>query len=267
VRESIGRVLHEDCAYCEGKGFIKTATTICYEIFREIRREAPGYKDPTLVINCHPDVARLLQGEERLELRHLMDRYNKSIQVKAQANYHREQYDIYGRSAQGQDHKVSGSTGTPQSGGFLPARNGGGSEQGNNSYRDRERGDRERGDRERGERERGERERGERERGDRERGDRERGDRERGRSGGSTGAHRHGERGGDRRDHRSQRPENRSQEGRLDRPPHERGAQQQSRGDRPPQESGERSQSERGERLQAESAPGESPPDKPPSES
>src|SRR5205085_8600699 len=99
-------------AYCEGKGFVKTATTVCYEIFREIRREAPGYKDPTLVINCHPDVARLLQGEERQELRHLMDRYNKSIQVKAQQNYHREQYDVYGRSAQGPEHKVASSPGS-----------------------------------------------------------------------------------------------------------------------------------------------------------
>src|SRR5260370_39418296 len=50
-------------------------------------------------MNCSTDVARLLQGEERQELRHLMDRYNKSIQVMAQQNYHREQYDIYCKPA------------------------------------------------------------------------------------------------------------------------------------------------------------------------
>ncbi len=99
VRESIGRILHEDCAYCDGQGFVRTATTVSYQIFREIRREAPNYKEPVLVINCSTDVARLLQGEERQELRHLMDRYNKSIQVRAQQNYHREQYDIYGKPA------------------------------------------------------------------------------------------------------------------------------------------------------------------------
>ncbi len=107
VRESIGRILHEDCAYCDGKGFVKTATTVCYEIFRDIRREAPNYREPTMVINCNSEVAKLLQGDERNELRHLMDRYNKSIQVKAQQNYHREQYDVYGRSAQGGDMKVA----------------------------------------------------------------------------------------------------------------------------------------------------------------
>ncbi len=46
VRESIGRMLHEDCSYCDGKGFVKTATTVAYEIFREIRREAPRLQGP-----------------------------------------------------------------------------------------------------------------------------------------------------------------------------------------------------------------------------
>jgi Rne/Rng family ribonuclease len=103
VRESITRVLHEDCSYCEGRGYLKTAITVCYEIFRRIRSEALSYKDNTLVINCNSEVARLLQGEERDELRHLMDRFNKSFQVKAQQNYHREQYDLYGRPAQQSD--------------------------------------------------------------------------------------------------------------------------------------------------------------------
>jgi ribonuclease G len=89
---------------------VKTVTTVCYEIFREIRREALAYKEPVLVVNCHQDVARVLQGEERQELRHLMDRYNKSIQVKAQQNYHREQFDVYGRPAQQSD-RPPGATG------------------------------------------------------------------------------------------------------------------------------------------------------------
>jgi len=112
VRESIGRMLHEDCGYCAGQGFVKTATTVAYEIFREVRREAPNFKDPTLVVNCNVEVARLLQTEERQELRHLMDRYNKTIQVRPQTNYHREQYDLFGRSAHGEDHKVASSSST-----------------------------------------------------------------------------------------------------------------------------------------------------------
>ncbi len=109
VRESIGRMLHEDCAYCDGQGFVKTATTVAYEIFRELRRSAGSYKDPTLVISCQAEVASLLLGEEKGELRHLMDRFNKSIQVRNQVDYHREQYDIYARVASGTEHKVASS--------------------------------------------------------------------------------------------------------------------------------------------------------------
>jgi Rne/Rng family ribonuclease len=125
VRESIGRMLHEDCGYCGGQGFVKTATTVSYEIFREIRREAPNFKDPTLVINCNAEVARLLQTEEREEFRHLMDRYNKTIQIRPQTNYHREQYDLYGRSAHGEDHKMASSLSTlraPDGAGLPPDR-------------------------------------------------------------------------------------------------------------------------------------------------
>lgn len=154
VRESIGRVLHEDCTYCDGKGFVKTATTVSYEIFREIRREAAGFKEPTLVISCHPDVGRLLQNDERLELRHLMDRFNKTIQVRTQSGYHREQYDIYGRSAQGVDQRLHTVPAPPafaaaqSAPGYQPPPASGPPPPGREPGRDR--GDRDRGDRERG---------------------------------------------------------------------------------------------------------------------
>jgi len=97
VRESIGRMLNEPCPYCEGRGTVKSKTTVAYEIFREIRREANAFREQLIVVNCHPEVARLLQGEERDTLRHLMDKYNKTIQVKPQQHYHIEQFDLYGK--------------------------------------------------------------------------------------------------------------------------------------------------------------------------
>jgi ribonuclease G len=97
VRESITRMTAEPCSYCDGKGQLKSKLTVAYEIFREIRREATHFQEPVLVVNCHPEVARILQGADRDELRYLMDRFNKTIQVKPQQNYHQEQFDIYGR--------------------------------------------------------------------------------------------------------------------------------------------------------------------------
>ncbi|WNG19944.1 Rne/Rng family ribonuclease [Cystobacter fuscus] len=253
VRESIGRVLHEDCPYCDGKGFVKTATTVAYEIFGEIRREAPGYKDPTLVINCNAEVARLLQGEERQELRHLMDRYNKSIQVKAQQNYHREQYDVYGRSAQGGDHKVASSPGSgdgelsmqrrPESGGgergFRSEGSPGRSDRGERGERDRDRGSGGgRGERDRGDRGgggRGERDR-DRERNSGGRGERDRGDRDRG-GGGGGGRDRDRNRGEQRRSEPREGREGREgREARAQTAP--AGEQQSGSGGTPPASSG-----------------------------
>jgi ribonuclease G len=105
VRESVTRMTNEPCSYCDGKGHVKSKITIAYEIFREIRREAPHFPEPVLVANCHPEVARILQGAERDELRYLMDRFNKTIQVKPQQNYHQEQFDIYGRQERGEAQK------------------------------------------------------------------------------------------------------------------------------------------------------------------
>lgn len=98
VRESVTRMTSEPCGYCDGKGHVKSKVTVAYEIFREIRRDSPSFPEPVLVVNCHPEIARILQNAERDELRYLMDRFNKTIQVKPQSGYHQEQFDIYGRA-------------------------------------------------------------------------------------------------------------------------------------------------------------------------
>jgi len=108
VRESVTRMMMEPCSYCDGKGHIKSKVTVAYEIFREIRRDASSFQEPTLVVNCHPEVARILQNAERDELRYLMDRFNKTIHVKPQQGYHQEQFDIYGRHERGAENDSRG---------------------------------------------------------------------------------------------------------------------------------------------------------------
>jgi len=98
VRESLGRTLNEPCSYCDGRGHVKSKQTMAYEIFREIRRNANNFREGAIVVNCHPDVARILQVEERDELRYLMDRFNKTIVVRPQQSYHQEQFEIYGKT-------------------------------------------------------------------------------------------------------------------------------------------------------------------------
>src|SRR5262245_27376043 len=60
TRESLARKLTEPCSYCEGKGYLKSKATICYEILRELRRNGAGIPDDSIVVACHPEIAELL---------------------------------------------------------------------------------------------------------------------------------------------------------------------------------------------------------------
>ena len=94
VRESIGRTLCEPCPYCEGKGYVKSRTTLAYEVFREIRREIrdlPGYR---LTLQVHPDIAALLYDEERHGIEELERQFEKQISITVRPNFHIEQFDI-----------------------------------------------------------------------------------------------------------------------------------------------------------------------------
>jgi ribonuclease G len=97
TRESLGRLLHEPCFYCDGTGHLQSKETVCYEILREIRRkrqDLPGY---TVVVNCHPAVADLLTGSERSMLQEAETRYLRRVQVNARSEYHLEQFDLSGK--------------------------------------------------------------------------------------------------------------------------------------------------------------------------
>ncbi len=76
VRESVTLMLYEPCKVCDGRGHVKSTRTVAYEIFRHMRRDVSVFKEPTVVVNCHPDVAAILTGEGRAELRYLMDQFN-----------------------------------------------------------------------------------------------------------------------------------------------------------------------------------------------
>ena len=94
VRESIGRTLCEPCPYCEGKGYVKSRTTMVYEIFRELRRELrdlPGYR---VTLLTHPDVAALLSDEEHFGIEEIERLFEKQIAINARPNFHIEQFEI-----------------------------------------------------------------------------------------------------------------------------------------------------------------------------
>jgi ribonuclease G len=97
TRESLGRLLHEPCFYCDGTGQLQSKETIAYEILREIRRkraDLPGY---TVVVSAHPAVADLLMGAEKAAVADAENKYQRKISVVPRKDYHLEQFDLSGK--------------------------------------------------------------------------------------------------------------------------------------------------------------------------
>jgi ribonuclease G len=97
TRESLGRVLHEPCFYCDGTGQIQSRATICYEILRQIRRDRaqlPGY---SVVVNAHPAVVDFMQTEEKAAVEEAGRRFQRRITLNPRTEYHIEQFDLQGK--------------------------------------------------------------------------------------------------------------------------------------------------------------------------
>ncbi len=96
THESLGRLLYEPCFYCDGTGSLKSKTTVCHDIFRQIRREKdnlPGYK---ITVTAHPAVCDALEREEKEALEEAAKRLMRRIELRPRSDYHLEQFDLTG---------------------------------------------------------------------------------------------------------------------------------------------------------------------------
>jgi ribonuclease G len=94
TRESLAHVLCEPCPTCDGRGEVKTAHTVCYEILREILREARAFQAKEFRILASQPVIDLFHEEESASLAMLSDFIGKPISVQVETSYTQEQFDI-----------------------------------------------------------------------------------------------------------------------------------------------------------------------------
>jgi len=95
THESLAHTLCEPCPTCEGRGEVKTARTVCYEILRELLREARQYDNAReFRVLAAPNVVDLFLDEESQALAMLSDFIDKTISLHPEASYTQEQYDI-----------------------------------------------------------------------------------------------------------------------------------------------------------------------------
>jgi ribonuclease G len=94
TRESLEHLLCEPCRSCQGRGFVKTAQTVCYEILREIVRQSRQFASRELLILAHQDVVECLLDEESAAMAELESQVGRPIRLQAEALYGVDQYDV-----------------------------------------------------------------------------------------------------------------------------------------------------------------------------
>jgi ribonuclease G len=94
TRESLAHILCQPCPTCDGRGAIKTAHTVCYEILREILREARAFNAREYRVLASQPVIDLFQEEESASVAMLSDFIGKPISMQVESGYTQEQFDI-----------------------------------------------------------------------------------------------------------------------------------------------------------------------------
>ncbi len=94
TRESLEHVLCEPCPTCEGRGFVKTAETVCYEIFREILRQHRQFDFTEALVLAHPEVIERLLDEESATMAELEELTGKPVRLQAESMYAPDHFDV-----------------------------------------------------------------------------------------------------------------------------------------------------------------------------
>ncbi|MEN9627750.1 MAG: hypothetical protein RJA10_977 [Pseudomonadota bacterium] len=94
TRESLAHMLCEPCPTCQGRGQVKTARSVCYDILREILREARQFDPKEFRVVASAAVVEMLLDEESVHLAGLSEFVGKPISLSTEPTMNPEQYDI-----------------------------------------------------------------------------------------------------------------------------------------------------------------------------
>ncbi len=91
---SLLKMLCEPCAVCKGRGFIKSAESICLEIFKNLQKKGSDVAGRECLIMASQSVVDRLIDEQADNVRELAARLNTSLSYQVEPGYTQEQYDI-----------------------------------------------------------------------------------------------------------------------------------------------------------------------------
>lgn len=93
-RESLQRILCQDCNNCNARGFMMSAETVCFEIFREVTRQHRQFTFDELLVLAHQDVIDLMLDDESNGLIELEHQIGKPIRLQPESLYLPDQFDV-----------------------------------------------------------------------------------------------------------------------------------------------------------------------------
>ena len=94
VKQSLERTMCAPCDYCEGAGWVKSPTTVCYEILAEARRLSKNVEDVRhTTLRVHPDVTKALRSTDR-EVLDEIEAHLGHIDIASDKSIHQAQFDF-----------------------------------------------------------------------------------------------------------------------------------------------------------------------------
>jgi ribonuclease G len=95
VKQSLERTLGEPCPYCTGAGFVKSVTTVCNELYIEMRKMAKAHDHTDITVRVNPEVAKALKANNGKLISELEELTGKTVLVKNDPALHQENFDIH----------------------------------------------------------------------------------------------------------------------------------------------------------------------------
>jgi ribonuclease G len=95
VKQSLERTLCERCSYCSGSGWVKSTTTVCYEILAEARKMASQIEGKVMTLRVNPEVAKALKSREGVLVSELESLTHKEVIIKSDPVVHQERFEIF----------------------------------------------------------------------------------------------------------------------------------------------------------------------------
>jgi ribonuclease G len=96
VKQSLERTLSVPCPTCQATGMVKSPTTVCNEIYTELRKMKKHFEGADVLLRVNPETVKVLKSNNASWLTEYEELVGKNILVKSDPTLHPEQFDIQG---------------------------------------------------------------------------------------------------------------------------------------------------------------------------